>query len=114
MGTKVLTLRSFMTRTRRATNSADGIDHCTSNNSTTCAIQSISVPVLFAGMGAFVFVRDNEVFWVAKSQDKELIYIEGANRLHGIQAVRDDSAGQYQNSFKNFFDYVAKWIDARF
>ena len=45
MGTKVLTLRSFMSANAvRATNSADGIDHCTSNNSpTTCAIQSISV-----------------------------------------------------------------------
>jgi len=116
LGTKVLTLRSFMSANAvRATNSADGIDHCTSNNSTTCAIQSISVPVLFAGMGAFVFVRDNEVFYeLSKSQDKELIYIEGAN--HGFTGCKpcETVPGQYQNSFRNFFDYVAKWIDARF
>ena len=95
--------------------SADGIDHCSSNNSTTCAIQSIAVPVLFAGMGAFVFVRDNEVFFeLAKSRDKELIYIEGAN--HGFTGCKpcETVPGQYQNSFRNFFDYVAKWIDARF
>lgn len=116
MGTKILTLRSFMSANAvRATNSADGIDHCSSNNSTTCAIQSISVPVMFAGMGAFVFVRDNEVFYeVAKSRDKELIYIEGAN--HGFTGCKpcETSPGQYQNSFANFFDYVAKWINARF
>ena len=116
LGTKLLTLRSFMSANAvRATNSADGVDHCTSNNSTTCAIQSISAPVLFAGMGAFVFVRDNEVFYeLAKSQDKELIYIEGAN--HGFTGCKpcETTPGQYQNSFKNFFDYVAKWIEARF
>jgi hypothetical protein len=116
LGTKVLTLKSFMSANAvRATNSADGIDHCTSNNSTTCAVQSISVPVLFAGMGAFVFVRDNEVlFEVAKSADKELIYVEGAN--HGFTGCKpcETSPGQYQNSFRNFFDYAAKWINARF
>ena len=116
MGTKVLTLKSFMSANAvRATNSADGIDHCTSNNSTTCALQSISVPVMFAGMGAFVFVRDNEVFYeVAKSKDKDLVYIEGAN--HGFTGCKpcETTPGQYQNSFNNFFDYVAKWINARF
>ena len=116
MGTKVLTLKSFMSANAvRATNSADGIDHCTSNNSTTCAIQSISVPVMFAGMGAFVFVRDNEIFFdLAKSKDKDLVYIEGAN--HGFTGCKpcETTPGQYRNSFNNFFDYVAKWIDARF
>jgi hypothetical protein len=116
MGTKVLTLKSFMSANAvRATNSADGIDHCTSNNSTTCALQSISVPVMFAGMGAFVFVRDNEVFYeVAKSKDKDLVYVEGAN--HGFTGCKpcETTPGQYQNSFNNFFDYVAKWINARF
>jgi pimeloyl-ACP methyl ester carboxylesterase len=116
LGTKVLTLRSFMSANAvRATNSADAIDHCTSNNSTTCAIQSISVPVMFAGMGAFVFVRDNEVFYdLAKSRDKDLIYIEGAT--HGFTGCKpcEVTPGQYANSAKNFFDYVAGWINARF
>ena len=26
----------------------------------------------------------------------------------------EKTKGQYSNSVKNFFDYVAKWIDARF
>jgi len=116
LGTKVLSLRSFMSANAvRASNSADGIDHCSANNSTNCAVQSISVPVLFAAMGAFVFVRDNEVmFDQAKSADKELIYIEGAN--HGFTGCKpcETTPGQYQNSFRNFFDYAAKWINARF
>jgi hypothetical protein len=116
LGTKVLSLRSFMSANAvRASNSADGIDHCSANNSTNCAVQSISVPVLFAAMGAFVFVRDNEVMLnQAKSADKELIYIEGAN--HGFTGCKpcETTPGQYQNSFGNFFDYAAKWINARF
>ena len=84
LGTRIFTLRSFLSANAvRATNSLEDIDHCSANNSTNCAVQSISVPVLFAAMGAFVFVRDNEVlFEMAKSADKELIYIEGAN--HGF------------------------------
>jgi hypothetical protein len=116
LGTKVLSLRSFLSANAvRARNSADEIDHCTANNSTNCAVQSISVPVLFAAMGAFVFVRDNEMlFDQAKSADKELIYIEGAN--HGFTGCVpcEQTPGQYQNSLRNFFDHAAKWINARF
>ena len=40
-GTKVLTLRSFLSANAvRASNSLQGIDHCSSNNSTICAVQS--------------------------------------------------------------------------
>ena len=116
LGTRIFTLRSFLSANAvRATNSLEDIDHCSANNSTNCAVQSISVPVLFAAMGAFVFVRDNEVlFEMAKSADKELIYIEGAN--HGFTGCVpcETTPGQYQNSFRNFFDYAAKWINARF
>ena len=116
LGTRIFTLRSFLSANAvRATDSLEDIDHCSANNSTNCAVQSISVPVLFAAMGAFVFVRDNEVlFEMAKSADKELIYIEGAN--HGFTGCVpcETTPGQYQNSFRNFFDYAAKWINARF
>jgi hypothetical protein len=116
LGTKVLSLRSFLSANAvRARNSADEIDHCTANNSTNCAVQSISVPVLFAAMGAFVLVRDNEMlFDQAKSADKELIYIEGANHNFTGCTPCERTPGQYQNILGNFFDYAARWINARF
>ena len=44
-GTKIFTLKSFLSaNATRATNANGGIDYCSSNNSTTCAVQSISVP----------------------------------------------------------------------
>jgi len=115
-GTLFLTVRSFLSANAiRATNSLDGIDHCSSNNSTVCALQSISVPVLFVAMGGHYFIRDNEIHYeLAKSKDKDFITIEGAT--HGITPCVEceTSKGQYSNSVQNFFDYVAKWVNARF
>ena len=83
-GTKVYTLRSFLSANAiRSKNSMDDIEYCSTNNSTVCAVQSISVPVLFMGMGAHYFIRDNERhFEMAKSKDKDFIVIEGA--VHGF------------------------------
>ena len=115
-GTRFLTVRSFLSANAiRATDSMDGIDHCSSNNSTPCALRSISVPVLITAMGAHYFLRDNEIHYeVAASTDKDFIVIEGAT--HGIRPCTDCESipGQYSNSVRNFFDYVETWIDARF
>jgi pimeloyl-ACP methyl ester carboxylesterase len=115
-GTKVFTLRSFLSaQAVRAGNAADDIDDCSTNNSTVCAVQSISVPVLFAAMGAHYFIRDNErQYDLAHSKDKDFVVIEGAN--HGFTPCEAcaTSPGQYSNTVKNLFDYIAVWINARF
>lgn len=115
-GTKVYSVVSFLSSNAvRSTNSLDGIDHCSSNNSTVCAVQSITVPELFLAMGAANFIRDNELtFDLAKSADKDYAVIEGA--LHPFTPCRacEKTPGQYSNTIKNLFDYAAKWIDARF
>jgi pimeloyl-ACP methyl ester carboxylesterase len=115
-GTKVYTLKSFLSANAiRAKDSMEEIDYCSTNNSTVCAIQSISVPVLFAAMGAHYFIRDNEKhFDMARSKDKDFVVIEGAN--HGFTPCKpcERTPEQYSNSMKNLFDYVASWINARF
>ena len=115
-GTKLLTLRSFLsTQAIRSTNSLDGIDHCTAINDTVCAVQSISVPVMFAGMGGYLFIRDSEEeFEAAKSTDKDLVFIEGAT--HGFTPCANCGApvSNYSNSVKNLFDYVGNWTKARY
>ena len=113
---RVLTVRSFLsTNAIRATNSQDGIDYCSTNNSVPCAVKSITVPVLFAAMGAYTFIRDNEIHYeMAASKDKDYIVVEGAT--HGATPCKEceKTPGQYSNSVKNFFDYVATWINSRF
>jgi pimeloyl-ACP methyl ester carboxylesterase len=115
-GTKVFTLRSFLSaQAIRATNSRHGIDWCSSNNSTVCAIQSITVPVLFMAMGAHYYVGDGERYFdVAKSKDKDFVVIEGAT--HGFTPCKacETTPGQYADSMNNLFDYAAKWINERF
>ena len=83
-GTKMFTLRSFLSANSvRSRDAYVDIDHCSSNNSTVCALQSITVPVLFTAMGAHYFIRDNERHYeVARSQDKDFVVIEGAT--HGF------------------------------
>ena len=115
-GTKLLTIRSFLsTQAILSTNSFDGIDHCSSNNSTVCAVRSISVPIMVAGMGGYLFIRDSEEeFENAKSADKDLVFIEGAT--HGFTPCGNCGAPQaaYANSVKNLFDYVGDWTNKRF
>jgi pimeloyl-ACP methyl ester carboxylesterase len=115
-GTKIFTLRSFLSaQAIRAKNSKDDIDWCSSNNSTVCAIQSISVPVLFMAMGGHYYVGDGErYFESARSADKDFVVIEGST--HGMSPCTrcEKTPGQYSNTLKNLSDYTANWINARF
>jgi hypothetical protein len=115
-GTKIFTFKSFLSANAvKSSNSLDGIDWCSTNNSTMCAVQSIKVPTLIAAMGAFHFVRDQELMYdLSAAKDKDYIVIEGA--LHGYTPCKacEKAPGQYSNSDKNLFDYIQKWTNDRF
>jgi hypothetical protein len=115
-GTKVFTLKSFLSANAvKSTNSLDGIDWCSTNNSTMCAVESIKIPTLIAAMGAFHFVRDQEQMYdLSAAKDKDYVVIEGA--LHGYVPCKacEKTPGQYSNSAKNLFDYIQKWTNERF
>ncbi|HKB14113.1 MAG TPA: hypothetical protein VKD69_25790 [Vicinamibacterales bacterium] len=115
-GTRLLTARSFLSANAiRARDSMDDIDWCSSNNSTPCALKQITIPLLVTAMGAHYFIRDNEIhFEVAASADKDFIVVEGAT--HGITPCTrcEQTPGQYANSVRNYFDYLQRWINARF
>jgi pimeloyl-ACP methyl ester carboxylesterase len=115
-GARVMTVRSFLSANAiRAKDSMDGIDWCSSNNSTRCAVAKIAAPTLIAAMGAHYFIRDSEIHYDASaSRDKEFIVIEGATHGFTPCTACESVPGQYGNSFKNLFDYAAKWINARF
>ena len=115
-GTKILSIKSFLSANAvRSTNALDGIDDCSSNNSTVCAVQSIAVPELFAAMGGHYFVRDVEhEFDVASAKDKDYIVIEGSTHVFTPCTACEKTPGQYSNTMKNLFDYIAGWINKRF
>jgi hypothetical protein len=119
-GTRIMTLRSFLsTRAIRSTHSMTEIDYCSSNNSTVCNVRHVSVPILVAAMGGHYFLRNTEIYFEeAASKDKDYIVVEGA--VHGITPCTkcmpdgEEYDGRYDNSVKNYFDYVAAWINERF
>src|SRR6266705_778491 len=115
-GTKIFTLKSFLSaNATRATNSRGGIDYCSSNNSTTCAVQSISVPIMIAAMGGYQFIHDDEmIFEKSASKDKDYVVIEGALHGFGPCTACEKTKGQYSNTVKNLFDYIRDWTNKRF
>ena len=115
-----LTLRSFLSSNAiRATDSMDErkMDLCSTNNSTPCMLGSVTVPLLVAAMQASFqnLVQDMESnYSYARSEDKEFIVVEGATTRITPCTNCGGSPAQYSNATKNFFDYAAKWINARF
>jgi hypothetical protein len=115
-GTKMLTVTAYLSANAvRSTDSLDGIDHCSNNNSTICAVQSIHVPTLIVAMGAYHMLRDEELMYdKSAASDKDYIVIEGAELNYNACKPCEATPGQYGNSLKNNFDYIAKWANARF
>lgn len=116
--TRFLTVKSFLSvRAIRSTDALGAIDWCSSNNSTGCNLQEVSVPLLVTAMsgGEFSFVRDSEVFYeMAASRDKDFVVIEGATHGGTPCTACEKSKGQYGNATKNLFDLMQRWMEARF
>jgi dethiobiotin synthetase len=93
------------------------IDLCSSNNSTPCMLQQVSVPLLAAANQASFqnLIQEVEINYLyANSADKDFIVVEGATT--GVTPCTNcaNPATSYANVTKNFFDYAAKWINDRF
>ncbi len=111
-GARFLTVNSFLgANAIRGENSLDGVDWCSSNNSTMCAVQSISVPILVVAAQGHYFIRDGEqIHSLAASEDKDFVVVEGMS--HGIGpcgACAKATGADYGNARKNAFDYIANW-----
>jgi hypothetical protein len=115
-GTKMLTFTSYLSaNATRSTNSLGGIEDCSSNTSTICNVQSVKAPTLIAAMGGWRFIRDQErMYELSPATDKDYIVIEGAEHNYTPCKPCEKTPGQYANSAKNLFDYMAKWANDRF
>lgn len=115
-GALFLTLTSFLSGNAiRSTNSLDGIDWCTSNNSTPCAVASLSqsLPILVMSMQGHYFIRDGEhIFESSVSSDKDFVVIAGATHGLGTCTACEPTPGAFNNARKNLFDYIKNWVAA--
>jgi hypothetical protein len=93
------------------------IELCSSNNSTPCMLQNVSVPLLaVAHQASFQnLIQEVEINYLnSKSADKDFVVIEGSMTSIGACTNCARPASEYANARKNFFDYVTKWINERF
>jgi hypothetical protein len=115
-GARLLTLKSFLTANAiRSTNSMTGIDWCSSNNSTPCALEQIGVPLLVSAMGGNTGIRDNEwLYEHAASRDKDFFVLDGATHNIDPCVECETRKGEYSNIVRNFFNYLRDWMNQRF
>jgi hypothetical protein len=115
-GARLLTLKSFLTANAiRSTNSMTGVDWCSSNSSTPCALGQIGVPLLVSAMGGNTGLRDGEwLYETAASRDKDFFILEGATHNIDPCVECETRKGAYGNSVRNFFNYVRDWMNVRF
>lgn len=114
--TMFLTVKSFLSvRAVRSTDAMDGIEWCSSNNSTPCNLQQMTIPLLVTAMGGHYFIRDAEQYFdMAVSPDKDYYVIEGATHGGTPCTACQTTPNQYANATKNLFDLMQHWIEARF
>jgi hypothetical protein len=116
-GTLFLTLTSFLSANAiRAWNSLNGIDWCSSNNSTPCAVASFSpsFPVLVMSMQGHYFIRDGEFIYDSSvSTDKDFVVVAGATHGVGVcnACATYHGTGPYNNARLNAFNYIRDWAN---
>jgi len=70
---------------------------------------------IITAMGAYHLLRDEELMYDrSAAADKDYIVIEGAELNYTACKECETMPGQYGNSAKNMFDYIAKWANTRF
>jgi pimeloyl-ACP methyl ester carboxylesterase len=96
--------------------SIEGIDWHSSSTSTPANLAGVHVPLLIAAMTGHYWLVSAEIFFncSTRSQDKQLVFVEGAS--HNITPCRacEDVPGQYGDTVRTTFDYVAGWLGERF
>jgi hypothetical protein len=112
-GSKQLTVNSFLSlRAVRATNSFDGIDITSNNNSTDYHLKDISVPLLVVSSGGHYFIPAGERHYdAAKSPDKDFVVTEGAAHTGPPCVACESFPGQYANSLTNQMNYMRDWVN---
>jgi len=116
LGIEDLTVTSFLSAAATRSNDSDeDVDWCSSNSTTLCAVQQISVPILVINAQGHYFVREGEmIYQMAKSRDKDFYIIEGMN--HGLNnctaCANYWGTGPYTNVPTNLWNLVNDWIVA--
>ncbi|PZQ75846.1 MAG: hypothetical protein DI563_08505 [Variovorax paradoxus] len=96
-------------------NDITGIDWNSSYNSVPGSLEGVRSPLLIMGMTGHYWIVSSEIAWRhARSQDKSLAFVEGATHTFGPCKPCEKTPGQFGDTEKTTFDYVARWLSQRF
>ena len=109
-----VTVKSFLgPGAIRSKHAMTDIDHCSTNNSTFCMVQYITVPTLVLAAQGHYFIHDNEeIFERSAASKKDYAVIAGAT--HGMGNCGRCEGAPYKNARTNFYDYIAKWLNTNY
>ncbi len=83
---------------------------CTPGN-----VKGIHAPTLIMGMtGSYEFLAAELIYENSPAQDKSIAFVEGASHMLTPARECEEYPGQFGDTVRTLFDYVADWIEKRF
>lgn len=90
-----------------------GVDWTSTYASPPGNVQGISAPLLVMGMTAhWEFLAAETIYDLARSRDKSLAFVEGADHLYVTCRPCEKVPGQYGDTQKTTYDYIDRWLSA--
>lgn len=90
-----------------------GIDWTSTYASPPGNVQSISSPLLLLGMtGGYEGWSSELIYELARSDDKEVAFIDGATHGYSACAPCEREPGEFGDTLKSTYDYADKWLSA--
>lgn len=123
MACEVTTVRTYITGSTIRSNGyriteteVQGIEWDSAYSATPGNIKHISAPMLLMGMtGGYEFLASEIAYQNAnKTKDKTIAFVEGATHNFTPEKAAEKFPGEFGDTVKNTFDFVADWILSRF
>ena len=122
LSTKQTTVRNFLTNCAVRTNGfrydeshVYGIDWDSAYCNTPGNVRHVAVPSLIMGnTGSYEFLAAEQLYDNIASEDKTIAFVEGAGHNFMPETAVEEYPGQFGDTVRNCFDYVAHWLGERF
>ncbi|SHE24802.1 alpha/beta hydrolase [Actinomyces glycerinitolerans] len=122
LSTKQTTVRNFLTNCAVRTQNFHydsshvyGIEWDSAYCNTPGNVQYISSPTLIMGnTGSYEFMAAEQIYVNMTADDKSMIFVEGAGHNFTPETSAEEFPGEFGDTTKNCFDYVASWLEERF
>lgn len=89
-----------------------GIDWNSSYSTPVGNIEHIHVPALMMGMtGSYEFIAAEMIYRHAPMEDKTIAFVQGASHMFDPNHAAEKVPGEFGDTEKILYDYIAKWLE---